>query len=57
MAEVGLIGLNVVNVTQRAVDTIIEHARTGNIGDGKIFVFPVSNAIKVRTGETGDAAL
>ena len=89
MAEVGLIGLNVVNVTcrgtqrgvtsggsrgvgqyeisilpkvelelvvhddatQEAADTIIEHARTGNIGDGKIFVFPVSNTIKVRTGE------
>ena len=43
--------------TQKAVDTIIEHARTENIGDGKIFVFPVSNAIKVRTGEIGDAAL
>jgi nitrogen regulatory protein P-II 1 len=45
------------NQTQQAVDTIIEHARTGNIGDGKIFVYPVSNAIKVRTGETGDEAL
>ena len=89
MAEVGLIGLNVVNVTcrgahrgvtsdgsrevgryeinilpkvelelvvhddatQKAADTIMDHARTGNIGDGKIFVFPVSDAIKVRTGE------
>jgi len=30
---------------------VMDHARTGNIGDGKIFVFPVSNAIKVRTGE------
>ena len=39
------------DTTQKAADTIIEHARTGNIGDGKIFVFPVSNAIKVRTGE------
>ena len=45
------------DATQTAVDTIIEHARTGNIGDGKIFIYPVSNAIKVRTGETGDKAL
>ena len=45
------------NQTQTAVDTIIEHARTGNIGDGKIFIYPVSNAIKVRTGEQGDDAL
>jgi len=43
--------------TQTAVDTIVEHARTGNIGDGKIFIYPVSNAIKVRTGETGEDAL
>ena len=43
--------------TQTAIDTIIEHSRTGNIGDGKIFVYPVRNAIKVRTGEQGEAAL
>ena len=42
---------------QKAVDTIIEHARTGNIGDGKILIYPVSNAIKVRTGEQAEAAL
>ena len=94
LAEVGLVGLNVVHVTgrgnqkgvaaagprggtvvvdmlpkvklelvvsdgdtQKALDTIIEHARTGNIGDGKIFVTPVANAIRVRTGEDGDQAL
>jgi len=89
LAEVGLIGLNVVNVTcrgaqrgvtsggsrevgryeinilpkvelelvvhddatQKAADTIIEHARTGNIGDGKIFVSPIETAIRIRTGE------
>jgi nitrogen regulatory protein P-II 1 len=45
------------DATQQAVNTIIEHARTGNIGDGKIFISPVTNAIKVRTGETGDEAL
>ena len=43
--------------TQKTIDTIIEHGRTGNIGDSKIFVFPVSNAIRVRTGEQGDDAL
>ena len=43
--------------TQKALDTIIDHARTGNIGDGKIFVTPVANAIRVRTGEQGDQAL
>jgi nitrogen regulatory protein P-II 1 len=43
--------------TQRAVDVIINSARTGAIGDGKIFISPVSQAIRVRTGEQGDAAL
>ena len=95
LAEVGLVGLNVVHVTGRgvqrgvmtggprgtgryvvdmlpkvklelvvkdadtrkAVDTIIEHARTGEIGDGKIFITNVDNAIRVRTGEEGEEAL
>ena len=43
--------------TRKAIDTNIEAARTGNIGDGKIFVIPVSNAIRVRTGEEGEEAL
>ena len=43
--------------TQTAIDTIIEHARTGNVGDGEVFVYTVSDAIKVRTGERGEAAL
>ena len=43
--------------TQKAVDTIIHKARTGDIGDGKIFVTPVADAIRVRTGEQGDKAL
>jgi nitrogen regulatory protein P-II 1 len=41
----------------RLVDAICKAARTGNIGDGKIFVSPVADAIRVRTGEKGDAAL
>ena len=43
--------------TQKAIDVIIQHARTGDIGDGKIFLSPVSDAIRVRTGERGDEAL
>ena len=39
------------------VNTIVEFARTGHIGDGKIFVSTVDEAIRVRTGERGDAAL
>ena len=95
LAEIGLVGLNVVHVTgrgaqkekraigprgtehclvdllprvklelvvcdtdtQKAIDTIILKARTGEVGDGKIFVSPVSDAIRVRTGERGDQAL
>jgi nitrogen regulatory protein P-II 1 len=43
--------------TQQAIDVIIANARTGAIGDGKIFVIPVADAIRVRTGERGDAAI
>ena len=43
--------------TQQAIDIICESARTGNIGDGKIFVSPVSNAVRIRTAEQGDEAL
>jgi len=39
------------------VDAIIESARTGKIGDGKIFVMPLENAIRVRTSESGPSAL
>ena len=40
-----------------AVKTIIEVNQTGNAGDGKIFVIPVIDAVKVRTGESGDKVL
>jgi nitrogen regulatory protein P-II 1 len=40
-----------------AVDAIIKAARTGKIGDGKIFISPVEEVIKIRTGEKGDAAV
>ena len=43
--------------TQKVVDAIAAAARTGKIGDGKIFVLNVEDAMRVRTGETGDEAL
>ncbi len=43
--------------TERVVKMICDAAHTGNIGDGKIFVMPVVDAIRVRTGERGDAAV
>jgi nitrogen regulatory protein P-II 1 len=43
--------------TDKAVDVILQFARTGSIGDGKIFVSAVSRAIRVRTGERDEAAL
>ena len=95
LADAGLVGINVANVTgrgiqrgvvtggprgvgrtvvdmipkvklelvvrdadrQKAIDAIIASARTGDIGDGKIFVTQVADAIRVRTGEQGDDAL
>ncbi|AEE82094.1 P II nitrogen sensing protein GLB I [Arabidopsis thaliana] len=41
---------------ESVINTIIEGARTGEIGDGKIFVLPVSDVIRVRTGERGEKA-
>ncbi len=38
-------------------EAIVNSARTGNIGDGKVFVMNVGRAIRIRTGETGDSAL
>lgn len=42
---------------QEVIDIILAAAATGNIGDGKIFVLPVEQAIRVRTGERGDVAV
>ena len=44
-------------MAESVVDAIIKAARTGKIGDGKIFVLDVESALRVRTGETGDDAL
>ena len=45
------------NMLERAVDAIIKAARTGKIGDGKIFVTSVDQVIRIRTGETNEAAI
>ena len=42
---------------ERVIEVIIETARTGKVGDGKIFVTPVDQVIRIRTGETGDVAV
>ena len=39
------------------VETVLRHARTGDVGDGKIFVIPVEEAIRIRTGEEGEGVL
>jgi nitrogen regulatory protein P-II 1 len=45
------------NLLERAVDAIVKGARTGKIGDGKIFVTSVDQVIRIRTGETDEAAI
>lgn len=42
---------------ERICDTIVKVCSTGSIGDGKIFVYPLEEIIRIRTGEKGDAAL
>ncbi|HXH22805.1 MAG TPA: P-II family nitrogen regulator [Dehalococcoidia bacterium] len=44
-------------LVERVLSVIQESARTGEIGDGKVFVWPVEDALRVRTGERGEAAL
>ncbi|HTZ69721.1 MAG TPA: P-II family nitrogen regulator [Acetobacteraceae bacterium] len=45
------------DLVERAVDAIVNAARTGRIGDGKIFVTNVEEVVRIRTGERGDQAL
>jgi nitrogen regulatory protein P-II 1 len=42
---------------QKAVDVIIASAKTGKIGDGKVFVLPIEDAIRIRTDERGESAV
>ncbi|MGB0555536.1 MAG: P-II family nitrogen regulator [Alphaproteobacteria bacterium] len=45
------------DIAERVIESVQSIAQTGKIGDGKIFVFELSEAIRVRTGETGEEAL
>ena len=45
------------DLADKAVATIVTAAKTGKIGDGKVFVLPVESAVRIRTGETGDKAV
>ncbi len=45
------------SVLERTIETITKVANTGNIGDGKIFVYDIEQAIRIRPGETDDDAI
>jgi nitrogen regulatory protein P-II 1 len=45
------------SLEKEVVSVIEKHARTGKIGDGKIFVIPVEDSLRIRTGERGEAAI
>ena len=45
------------DVVDQAIEAISKAANTGKIGDGKIFVMPLEQAVRIRTGETGDEAI
>jgi len=45
------------SIVDRAIEAIEKSAKTGKIGDGKIFVSPIEQVIRIRTGETGQSAL
>ncbi len=44
-------------MVSKVIDSIMDSAKTGKIGDGKIFVLPMEEVIRIRTGERGDDAL
>lgn len=45
------------HLIEQVIESIIEAARTGKVGDGKIFITPVEEVIRIRTGETGETAV
>ena len=64
LQEIGLAGIKIKveivvedKMADRVVEAIINAAKTGKIGDGKIFVLPVEDAIRIRTGERGSDAI
>jgi nitrogen regulatory protein PII len=44
-------------IINKVIETILEKAKTGSIGDGKIFIFSPEDVIRIRTGERGEAAI
>ena len=44
-------------IIDKVVSTIIEKAKTGNIGDGKLFIYSLEDVIRIRTGEKGESAI
>jgi nitrogen regulatory protein P-II 1 len=46
-----------VSEVERCIDAVVKAAKTGKIGDGKIFVTPVEQVVRIRTGETDEAAV
>jgi len=45
------------SIIEKVISTIIEKAKTGNIGDGKIFLYSLEDVIRIRTGDKGEAAI
>ncbi len=45
------------SIVEKVVEAIVNAARTGRIGDGKVFVIPVEDAVRIRTGERGENAI
>ncbi|MDO8303155.1 MAG: P-II family nitrogen regulator [Sedimentisphaerales bacterium] len=57
---IGKVKLEIVvsdSMAEKVVQIIAANAHTGNAGDGKIFIYPVSDIVKIRTGERGQAAV
>ena len=44
-------------LVEKVVSTVASAAKTGSIGDGKVFVLPINHSVRIRTGETGEAAV
>ena len=44
-------------MTEKAIDIIVKTGKTGQVGDGKIFIYKLKDSIRIRTGESGDTAL
>jgi nitrogen regulatory protein P-II 1 len=45
------------NIAEKVVEAIVNAARTGRIGDGKVFIIPVEDTVRIRTGERGENAI